>query len=324
MVTVTASGSSSQLLPHDPKDQQLVTIDQQSQDASLTSSIETSGPAVEAPVLPLPYAHYSLVTEEGVPLERPSKHPFALARVIHDSRELPQQQVWYQSADGSHRWRQTTSEVLIQLLALSEDIVSARQLTVELQPYEVKVTHRSTGEDLLLGHLCRGIIPEDSTWTLERDFARTAYTTGPAIPRSSSSSSSRTCVTAALRSITSDSTKRGGIIEPWHLQAVDGVVAYGGHVAQHKKYCLLLQLSKMNLELYERPHQPSVAWWPRLFQDDVAEIAWDDEAKDYSDLPPPVAAIMATAAAVEEEQRQREATWRESKQRLQVMWNCRK
>jgi hypothetical protein len=37
-------------------------------------------------VLPLPYAHYSLVRADGRPLERPDKHPFALSRVVYDAR----------------------------------------------------------------------------------------------------------------------------------------------------------------------------------------------------------------------------------------------
>jgi hypothetical protein len=37
-------------------------------------------------VIPLPYAHYRLVTSEGWQLERPDKHPFALSRVLYDAR----------------------------------------------------------------------------------------------------------------------------------------------------------------------------------------------------------------------------------------------
>jgi hypothetical protein len=37
-------------------------------------------------VIPLPYAHYRLVREDGRALERPDKHPFALSRVLYDAR----------------------------------------------------------------------------------------------------------------------------------------------------------------------------------------------------------------------------------------------
>jgi hypothetical protein len=37
-------------------------------------------------VIPLPYEHYRLVGEDGRQIERPDKHPFALSRVLYDSR----------------------------------------------------------------------------------------------------------------------------------------------------------------------------------------------------------------------------------------------
>lgn len=46
---------------------------------------EAAGPAASA-VIPLPYAHYRLVGEDGRALERPDKHPFALSRVLYDAR----------------------------------------------------------------------------------------------------------------------------------------------------------------------------------------------------------------------------------------------
>jgi hypothetical protein len=39
-----------------------------------------------AAVIPLPYAHYRLVHEDGRAVERPDKHPFALSRVLYDPR----------------------------------------------------------------------------------------------------------------------------------------------------------------------------------------------------------------------------------------------
>jgi hypothetical protein len=54
---------------------------------------------------------------------------------------------------------------------------------------------------------------------------------------------------------------------------------------------LLLLLLLTMLPLLLRPWQHSASWWPRLFADDPADIAWDDEVKDYSDLPPAVRSI---------------------------------
>lgn len=49
----------------------------------------------------------------------------------------------------------------------------------------------------------------------------------------------------------------------------------------------VLQLSKLNLELLQRPWQHSESWWPRLLLVHP-QVAWDDGDKDYSDLPEPV------------------------------------
>lgn len=67
-----------------------------------------------------------------------------------------------------------------------------------------------------------------------------------------------------------------------------------------------------------RPWQHSASWWPQLFADDTDQIAWDDESKDYSDLPAAVAAAHDEAAAAEEQQRQVEAERRKIRSRLQV------
>jgi len=51
------------------------------------SVVEHDGvPDAAAAVIPLPYAHYRLVGEDGRMLERPDKHPFALSRVLYDAR----------------------------------------------------------------------------------------------------------------------------------------------------------------------------------------------------------------------------------------------
>jgi hypothetical protein len=47
---------------------------------------------VTAPALPLPYAGYTLVDMCGRPLERPTKHPFALSRVYYSAAEVPNEE----------------------------------------------------------------------------------------------------------------------------------------------------------------------------------------------------------------------------------------
>lgn len=54
------------------------------QPAAVTTTTATA--ATANAVIPLPYAHYQLVGEDGRPLERPDKHPFALSRVLYDAR----------------------------------------------------------------------------------------------------------------------------------------------------------------------------------------------------------------------------------------------
>lgn len=67
-----------------------------------------------------------------------------------------------------------------------------------------------------------------------------------------------------------------------------------------------------------RPHQHSASWWPRLFADDVTDVAWDDAPKDYTDLPPAIAAAAAAEAAREDEVRRQQEQRRDAKERLQV------
>ncbi|KAF6255278.1 hypothetical protein COO60DRAFT_1627589 [Scenedesmus sp. NREL 46B-D3] len=54
--------------------------------------------------------------------------------------------VWYQQADLPLRWRQTAGEVLVQVLELPGTVASARQLTVTLEPYSIRVQHKTTGQ----------------------------------------------------------------------------------------------------------------------------------------------------------------------------------
>jgi hypothetical protein len=57
----------------------------------------------------------------------------------------------------------------------------------------------------------------------------------------------------------------------------------------------LLALAKLNLELLQRPWQHSESWWPRLLAHHPL-VAWDDDSKDYSDLPAPVKALHQVGA----------------------------
>jgi hypothetical protein len=94
-ISTAVKSLEAQLLPpHNRQSQQSQLVPPhltQSQDKSLAAGCrtgQTGSNVVVAPALPLPYAHYCLVTEEGVPVERPDKHPFAMARVIHDARSV--------------------------------------------------------------------------------------------------------------------------------------------------------------------------------------------------------------------------------------------
>jgi ribosomal protein L12E/L44/L45/RPP1/RPP2 len=67
-----------------------------------------------------------------------------------------------------------------------------------------------------------------------------------------------------------------------------------------------------------RPHQHSASWWPRLFADDATDVAWDDAPKNYTDLPPTIAAAAAAEAAREDAFKREQEERREAKMRLQV------
>lgn len=66
----------------DASDSRLAAVDSRHQELAAVGTRDLSASAV----IPLPYAHYSLVGEDGRPLERPDKHPFALSRVMYDAR----------------------------------------------------------------------------------------------------------------------------------------------------------------------------------------------------------------------------------------------
>lgn len=67
-----------------------------------------------------------------------------------------------------------------------------------------------------------------------------------------------------------------------------------------------------------RPNQHSASWWPRLLADDATDVAWDDTHKDYTDLPPAIAAAAAAEAAREDEAARRHQERREARDKLQV------
>jgi hypothetical protein len=123
--------------------------------------------------------------------------------------------------------------VLLQLLRLPDSITSARQLSVTLEPCSIRVQHKTTGEVFLQGELARGIVPEDSTWTF----------TPPPHPSSSSNSSSNTSLAAGSSAVVA----AGAVVCAAASSTVAAAAAEG-----YGEGRLLLQLAKMNLELYER------------------------------------------------------------------------
>jgi hypothetical protein len=126
----------------------------------------------------------------------------------------------------------TLAQVLIQLLSLPPSITSSRQLSVTFEPYSIRVQAKTTGEVFLQGELARGIVPEDSTWTFIP------------VPQSSSSSSSSRGVSSVTAS--SGGGGAGAVV------CTAGSTAVAAVTAEYGEGKLLLQLAKMNLELYGR------------------------------------------------------------------------
>lgn len=271
--------------------------------------------AAHAGAIALPYAHYSLVSEDGRPLERPEKHPFALTRVHYDSRELPSaaREVWFEVADGAARWRQTAGSVIVQLHVLPPHVTRARQLAVSLEPRAMRVWERapersqqdadggSAASSIVQGFrepglllfeapLARAIVPEESTWELVEPPGGARR-----VPRQPAQAGA-----LALS---------GG--------ALAAVVGAGAATASTPRcHHLLLELAKLNLELFTSPGHHGASMWPRLFEDG-ADVAWDDAAKDYSDLPAPIAAEAAAARARDEAARREAAAAADARRRLQ-------
>jgi hypothetical protein len=148
-------------------------------------------------------------------------------------RELPsaEAEVWCEAADAAYRWRQTAGTVLLQLYALPDHITAAKQLKITIEPFMLRVQEhiKFSGSDVVLlfeAQLARGVVPEDSTWVFVRPAASSMKR-----PAAGNSGSSGPVASAAL------------------VPAADGVIsALTGCQGCH----ILFELTKMNLELYER------------------------------------------------------------------------
>jgi hypothetical protein len=149
-------------------------------------------------------------------------------------RELPSAdtEVWYEASDAAYRWRQTASTVLLQLHALPDHIMTSKQLRVTIEPLVLRVEElqaHGQPELLLEAQLARAVVPQDSTWVFVRAAAGR-----PAAGRSGNSGSSGSSAAVGSAALV---PAAGGVVS-----ALIG--GQGCHV--------LLELTKMNLELYER------------------------------------------------------------------------
>jgi hypothetical protein len=210
---------------------------------------------------------------------------------VHVCRELPgsEFEVWFESTDGSYRWRQTARSVLLQLLALPDHITGAKQLSVSIEPYTLRVHQRALpltgeghqvfpfrgesdvpagsdpqppgqalggqvglnpaqgrggirgaeaagqvcqlGELLFEAQLVRAIVPEDSTWV----FVRPEQQRRAAAAAASGGGSSAAAVSTAL------------------VPSANGGSNSSSSSSSSSSGCyILFELTKMNLELYER------------------------------------------------------------------------
>ncbi len=77
----------------------------------------------------------------------------------------------------------------------------------------------------------------------------------------------------------------------------------------------LITMTKMNLEVLQKHWMHSEMWWSKLF-DDHPDIAWDDYAKDYSDLPEEVMERHRIKEAQKEETRALEGVDEKRRKRL--------
>ena len=77
----------------------------------------------------------------------------------------------------------------------------------------------------------------------------------------------------------------------------------------------LITMTKMNLEVLQKHWMHSEMWWSKLF-DDHPDIAWDDYAKDYSDLPEEVMERHRIKEAQKEETRALESRDEKRRKRL--------
>lgn len=155
------------------------------------------------------------------------------------SRDLPSESdaIWYQCSDLPIRWRQTASEIQIQLLNIPNSVTSAKELKVIFEPYNITVSNTVTKEIYLEGELARGVIPEDCTWILTNSTSAAAGSSRP----------STSCTAAADQQ--SSGTQLIAAAAAGPLLPAAAAVA-GGPVYGEGR--LILHLTKMNLELYER------------------------------------------------------------------------
>ncbi|CAG9460231.1 unnamed protein product [Pedinophyceae sp. YPF-701] len=205
----------------------------------LLPDVGAAARAEEVPLVPerpprgleieLPERTYRVVAADGRELEtRDRRGCFALSRVYYDASEKQEEEAWIEVGDGSCRWRQTTSEVVVGVLRCPTG-TRARDVAVDIAPFHLKVWHRVTGEVWFEGELERGVVVQQSVWELSDEDAR--------------------------------------------------------DVGDRRRLPVLtIYLHKLNTELYESWWEHSRSWWPRLLRRHVA-IQFDDDVKDYSDLP---------------------------------------
>ena len=108
----------------------------------------------------------SLVTADGRPAPATPRHPFALSRVHHASRDVADADVWVQAADGSLRWRQSAAWVSVLALRVPR-ATPAVDLDIVFSPRAAFIALKSQPNDppLLDITLDRAIVPAECAWT---------------------------------------------------------------------------------------------------------------------------------------------------------------
>jgi len=88
-----------------------------------------------------PNRMYKLVYADGSTVERVDKHPFCMSRVFYSSKEKGQD-VWIQPMDNSCRWKQSASEVSVQVLNVPQCANKREDLEVTLATNFIRVSSR--------------------------------------------------------------------------------------------------------------------------------------------------------------------------------------